>query len=199
MNFITEMKFCFEEKCIFLTKRISQPQNVGPNSFKQMPEQYLNYATNASFQILRTSSIINHPATRRHAVYLLTAPFNNRKITFKCRAVTQAVSRWLPTAAARVLMWGLWWTKWHWGTFSPRTSVSLANHSTNFSIIRIARGWHNRPIGGRSAEWTQLDSIPHYTNLIFKITFLLDMASCILLNCYQVSEEHAAYIFKVKE
>jgi hypothetical protein len=20
------------------------------------------------------------------------------------------------------------------------------------------RGWHNRPIGGRSAEWTQLDS-----------------------------------------
>jgi hypothetical protein len=34
-----------------------------------------------------------------------------------------------------------------------------ANHSTNFSII-ITRGWHNRPIGGRSAEWTQLDSTP---------------------------------------
>jgi hypothetical protein len=31
--------------------------------------------------------------------------------------------------------------------------VSPANHSTNFSII-IARGWRNRPIGGRSAEWT---------------------------------------------
>jgi hypothetical protein len=39
-----------------------------------------------------------------------------------------------------------------------------ANHSTNFSIIIITRGWHNRPMGGRSAEWTQLDSTPHYTN-----------------------------------
>jgi hypothetical protein len=58
-------------------------------------------------------------------------------------------------------MWGLWWTKRHWWRFSPGTSVSLANHhSTNFSIIIITRGWHNRPIGGRSAEWTQLDSTP---------------------------------------
>jgi hypothetical protein len=84
------------------------------------------------------------------------------------RAVAQAVSRWLPTAAARVRvragMWGLWWTKRHWGRFSRSTSVSPANHSSNFSII-ITRGWHNRPIGGRSAEWTQLDSTPHYTNL----------------------------------
>jgi hypothetical protein len=40
-----------------------------------------------------------------------------------------------------------------------------ANHSTNFSIIIITRGWHNRPISGRSAEWTQLDFTPHYTNL----------------------------------
>jgi hypothetical protein len=63
-------------------------------------------------------------------------------------------------------MWGLWWTKWHWGRFSPNTSVSLANHQcTNFSIIIISRGWYNRPIGGRSAEWTQLDSTPNYTNL----------------------------------
>jgi hypothetical protein len=28
-----------------------------------------------------------------------------------------------------------------------------------FSIVIITRGWHNRPIGGRSAEWT-LDSTP---------------------------------------
>jgi hypothetical protein len=64
-------------------------------------------------------------------------------------------------------MWGLWWTKQHWGRFSPSTSVSPANHSTDFSIIIIiiiiTRGWHNRPSGGRSAEWT-LDSIPHHTN-----------------------------------
>jgi hypothetical protein len=31
-------------------------------------------------------------------------------------------------------------------------------HSTNLSIIIIARGWHNRSVSGRSAEWTQLDS-----------------------------------------
>jgi hypothetical protein len=61
-------------------------------------------------------------------------------------------------------MWDLWWTKRHWGMFSPNTSVSLANHhSTNFSIIMITRDWHNGPIGGRSAEWTKLDSTPHYT------------------------------------
>jgi hypothetical protein len=94
----------------------------------------------------------------------------------KCgRAVTQAVSRWLPTAAARVRMWGLWWTKRHWGRFPPSTSVSPANHSTNISIIIITRGWHNRPIGGLSAEWTQLDSTPHYTNL--KLFFIYQNGS----------------------
>jgi hypothetical protein len=63
-------------------------------------------------------------------------------------------------------MWDLWWTKRHWGRFSPSTSVFLdTHHSTNFCIIIITRGWHNRPIGGRSAEWTQLYSTPHYTNL----------------------------------
>jgi hypothetical protein len=79
-------------------------------------------------------------------------------------AVAQAVSRWLPTAAARVRVRGLLWTKRHWGRFSPSTSVSPANHSTNFFSIIITRGWHNRPIDGRRAEWTQLDSTPHYTN-----------------------------------
>jgi hypothetical protein len=65
----------------------------------------------------------------------------------------------------RAGLWGLRCTKRHWGRFSPSTSVSLANHhSTNFSIIIITQGWHNRPIGSRSAEWTQVDSTPHYTN-----------------------------------
>jgi hypothetical protein len=81
------------------------------------------------------------------------------------RAVAQAVSPRLPTAAAQVRvragMWGLLWTKRHWGRFYPSTSVSTANrHSTSFSIIIITRGCQNRPIGGRSAEWTQLDSNP---------------------------------------
>jgi hypothetical protein len=59
------------------------------------------------------------------------------------RALTQAVSRWLPTAVARVpspgqVMWYLWWTKWRWGKFSPSTSDFPANlHSTNCSTITI--------------------------------------------------------------
>jgi hypothetical protein len=41
-------------------------------------------------------------------------------------------------------MWDLWWTKWHWGRFSPSTSVSPANfHSTN-DYTRIILGWYNR-------------------------------------------------------
>jgi hypothetical protein len=56
-------------------------------------------------------------------------------------------------------MWGLWWTKRHWGSVSLSTLVSPANHSTNFSII-ITQDWHNRPISGRSTEWTQLGSTP---------------------------------------
>jgi hypothetical protein len=36
--------------------------------------------------------------------------------------IAQAVSHWLPTAAARgsspgLVMWDLWWTKWRWGRF----------------------------------------------------------------------------------
>jgi hypothetical protein len=47
------------------------------------------------------------------------------------------------------------------GRFSPSTSVSPANlHSTKFSIIIITRSRYNRPIGGRRAEWTQLNSTP---------------------------------------
>jgi hypothetical protein len=55
------------------------------------------------------------------------------------------------------------------GQVSPSTSVSSANHSINFSIIIITQGWHNRPISGCNAEWTQLDSTPHYTNGLEKI------------------------------
>jgi hypothetical protein len=85
------------------------------------------------------------------------------------RAIAQAVSRWLPTAAARLQtrVWssgicgGQRWTKWCCGRFSPSTSVSPANlHSTNFSIIIITRGGYSRPLSGRCAEWTQLGLHP---------------------------------------
>jgi hypothetical protein len=33
-------------------------------------------------------------------------------------------------------MWDLWWTKWHWGGFSPRPSVSpVSSHSTKCSLL----------------------------------------------------------------
>jgi hypothetical protein len=38
-------------------------------------------------------------------------------------------------------MWDLWWTEWHWGTFSPSTSVSPTNcHSTDCSTFIIGTG-----------------------------------------------------------
>jgi hypothetical protein len=60
------------------------------------------------------------------------------------------------------VLWDLWWTKWHWGRFFfPSTSISPANHhSTKFPILIITRGKFNRRIGGRRAEWTQMDSTP---------------------------------------
>jgi hypothetical protein len=69
------------------------------------------------------------------------------------RATAQAVSRRLPTAAARVQTRSghvgfCDGQKWRWARFSPRTSVSPANlHSMCFStiIFTITRGWHNRP------------------------------------------------------
>jgi hypothetical protein len=76
-------------------------------------------------------------------------------------------------------MWGLWWTKQHWDRFSSGTSVSPANHSTNFSIITITRGWHNRPLSGRSAEWNKMYSTPH-TIPIKKKTYEFEVFSSLL-------------------
>jgi hypothetical protein len=59
------------------------------------------------------------------------------------RAITEAVSRWIPGFAPGSSKWDLWWTKWRRGRFSPSTSVSPAKtvHSTNISIIiTITRG-----------------------------------------------------------
>jgi hypothetical protein len=68
---------------------------------------------------------------------------NGKLITMLGRAIAQAVSPWLPTAAAQVrsrglVKWDLWWTKWRWGRIYPSTSVSPANlHSTNCSTITL--------------------------------------------------------------
>jgi hypothetical protein len=86
-------------------------------------------------------------------------------------------------------MWGLWWTKRHWGRFPPSTSVSPANHSTDFSIIIITQGWHNRPLSGQSVEWTL---IPPPTMQIKKkmITIRVLHANC-YFTCLFVSHSLA--------
>jgi hypothetical protein len=76
------------------------------------------------------------------------------------RAIAQAVSRWLPTAAVwgskpDLGMWDLWWDKVALGRFSPSTSVSPAIivRSTNYSTITLIYHpgkMHNRPMCGRS-------------------------------------------------
>jgi hypothetical protein len=60
------------------------------------------------------------------------------------RAIAQAVSRWLPTAAVRgskpdLGMWDLWWDKVALGRFSPNSSVSpaIVVRSTNYSTITL--------------------------------------------------------------
>jgi hypothetical protein len=83
------------------------------------------------------------------------------------RAVAQAVSRWLPTAAARLRVraaCGVCGGQSGTGAgFLRVLRVSPANHSTNFSIIIITRGWHNRPLMAAvpsGPNWTPLPTIP---------------------------------------
>jgi hypothetical protein len=86
------------------------------------------------------------------------------------RAVAQAVSRWLPNAAAQVRVRAACGVCGGQSSTEAGTSVSPANHhSTNFSIIIITRGWHNRPISGRNAEWTQIGLHPPLYHFFFII------------------------------
>jgi hypothetical protein len=60
---------------------------------------------------------------------------------FPGRAITQAVSRrlpsWPPNWSPGQVMWDLWWTKQHWGRFSLSISVSPTKHSTDCSTLII--------------------------------------------------------------
>jgi hypothetical protein len=48
--------------------------------------------------------------------------------------------------------------------FSEYFSFPCQSSFHQFSILIIIRGSYNRPIGGRRAEWTQLDSTPNIRN-----------------------------------
>jgi hypothetical protein len=86
------------------------------------------------------------------------------------RAIAQAVSRWLPTAAVRgskpdLGMWDLWWDKVALGRFSPSSSVSpaIVVCSTNYSTITLIYHpgkMYNRPMCGRSTgDYTNLGDL----------------------------------------
>jgi hypothetical protein len=126
-------------------RSVSQLWTVSVNNAcnSQLPLTELLMKMDCVWNALENSKLINSS----HIVYWFNAEMI---ITFKeitvltiCygRAIAQAVSRWLLTSAARVrsqVTWDLWWTKWHWGRFSPSTWVSSANpHSSNCSIIII--------------------------------------------------------------
>jgi hypothetical protein len=58
--------------------------------------------------------------------------------------------------------------------FTEYFGAPTNHYSTNFSIIVITRGWHIRPIGGLTAERSQLDSIPHYSKKADNATAICD-------------------------
>jgi hypothetical protein len=146
-----------------LTHRTTQTQNKRTQI--SMPRVGFE-TTITGFQGAKTVHALDHAATGIGNFVL------SRALPSLKRLVAKFPPR-RPGFTSRQSMWGLWWIKRHWGRFSLNTSVSLANHhSTNFSIIIITRGWHNRPIGGRSAEWTQLDSTPPLYQ-VKKIIFFL--------------------------
>jgi hypothetical protein len=84
-------------------------------------------------------------------VYLITRSLTQTNWSSGGRDIAQAVSRRLPTTAARVrgqVMLDLCWEKWHWCRFSPSTSVSPASGPGTLS--------HS----GRRTKWTQSQPPP---------------------------------------
>jgi hypothetical protein len=56
------------------------------------------------------------------------------------------------------VMWDLWWTKWHWGSFSRVLTFPPANsHSIDCTtfVVMYHPGWYNRLISGRRTKWSQ--------------------------------------------
>jgi hypothetical protein len=107
------------------------------------------------------------------------------------RARADAVSRWLPTAAARVRA-RIWSSRICGGQNGAEAGYlrvlrffPAKLHSAKFSILTITRGRHNRPVNGRRAEWTQfglhspLCELKKYVGLG---KFLLAVASTVIIN-----------------
>jgi hypothetical protein len=81
-------------------------------------------------------------------------------------AMVQAVSRWLPTAAARVRA-----RRWQVGFLMDKMALGQVFSEyfgfpcqslfhQKFSITTITRGRYNRPVSGQRADWTQFGLQP---------------------------------------
>jgi hypothetical protein len=92
----------------------------------------------------------------------------NERHTIQGRAIAQAVSRRLPTAAARVqaqagscgICGGQSGTGAGFFRVLPFPLPILISPTTPHSLSSIIRGWYNRPISGRRTKWTQSHSTP---------------------------------------
>jgi hypothetical protein len=63
--------------------------------------------------------------------------------------------------------------KWHWGRFSPSTSVSPANlHSVKFFSLTITRGRYNKPEVADVPSGPSLDSTPDYKARVYASSIL---------------------------
>jgi hypothetical protein len=61
---------------------------------------------------------------------------NEECLYFRRKAVPQ-LKRLVPVFQSDQVVYNLWWTKRHWGRFSPNTFVSPVNHFTDCSTLII--------------------------------------------------------------
>jgi hypothetical protein len=106
------------------------------------------------------------PLASRYADYAIPAPLREIKLWKEYRKWREGVKdeemklflldfgsnvyqNW-PGFAPSQFMWDLWWTKWHWGRFSPRTSYfGFPCQSSFYQILHP----HNYPGQVQQANW----------------------------------------------
>jgi hypothetical protein len=106
-----------------------------------------------------------------------------------CRTVAQAVSRWLPTAAARVRFWGkscgICGGQSHTGVgfllVLRLPPAILTAPNAQHSSSSIIRGWYNRPNSGRCTKWTQSHPTPRNLKKLIGTDEFLEFVNHIII------------------
>jgi hypothetical protein len=120
------------------TKLIALQRGLSNINYIFLLFKHWTYRTTSGIKVVDLNKVYN----------LCCAPFSNHFLVEKLILLRPCVAQRLDAGFpprrpgfAYGQHVGLWWTKRHCGRFSPSTSVSPANHSTDFSIIIITRGW----------------------------------------------------------